>query len=118
MDIYLLIEGKQEGPYSEEQVRQSLASGQIPSDLPAWHEGLTEWMPVSSILPSHPSGPQVPPPLVPAPSLTRTDAPLIVPDESSEREFVSYLWYRSSVIVSLAIFIPFIKKHLVGPAAS
>jgi hypothetical protein len=35
MEIYLLIEGKQEGPYSEDQVRDSLAAGQIPSDLPA-----------------------------------------------------------------------------------
>jgi hypothetical protein len=50
-DIYLLIEGKQEGPYTEEQVRQSLAEGLIPSDLPAWHDGLQgEWVPISSIV--------------------------------------------------------------------
>ena len=50
-DIYLLIEGKQEGPYTEDQLRQSLANGQIPPDLPAWHEGLPgDWVSVSSIV--------------------------------------------------------------------
>jgi hypothetical protein len=53
-DIYLLIEGKQEGPYSEEQLRQSLAIGQIPNDLPAWRDGLTDWVPVHGLLePQH-----------------------------------------------------------------
>jgi hypothetical protein len=42
MDIYLLIQGEQQGPYTEEQVRQSLAEGQIPADLPAWREGLKD----------------------------------------------------------------------------
>ena len=62
-DIYLLIEGKQEGPYTEEQVRQSLAEGLIPPDLPAWHQGLPEdWAPISSIVESIPQPPSIPPP--------------------------------------------------------
>ena len=48
-EIYLLIEGQQAGPYTEEQVRQSLASEEIPGDLPAWHEGLTSWATVAEI---------------------------------------------------------------------
>jgi hypothetical protein len=43
-DIYLLIEGQQQRPYTEDEVRQSLAEGLIPNDLPAWHEGLLEWV--------------------------------------------------------------------------
>lgn len=48
-DIYLLIDGKQEGPYTEEATRQSLAEGLIPSDLPAWREGLADWVNVGDL---------------------------------------------------------------------
>jgi Flp pilus assembly protein TadD len=49
-DIYLLINGAQEGPYTEDQVRQSLSEGLIPADLPAWHEGLADWLSVANVL--------------------------------------------------------------------
>ena len=56
--IYLLIQDKQEGPYTEAQVRQYLAEGRITNDLLACQEPLTEWVPVSSLItlsspPSH-----------------------------------------------------------------
>jgi hypothetical protein len=50
VDIYLLIESQQTGPFTEEQVQQSLAAGLIPGDLPAWHAGLTEWVQVESLI--------------------------------------------------------------------
>lgn len=50
MDIYLLIDGQQEGPYTEDQVRQSLADDRIRNDLPAWCEGLTDWVQVSALI--------------------------------------------------------------------
>lgn len=50
MDIYLLIEGQQQGPYAEDQLRQSLAQGLIQSDLPAWHEGLADWVQIETLL--------------------------------------------------------------------
>jgi TPR repeat protein len=49
-DLYLLIQGKQEGPYTEEATRQSLEQGLIPASLPAWREGLPDWKPVSEVL--------------------------------------------------------------------
>lgn len=49
-DIYLLIQGQQKGPYSEDQVRQSLAHGQIKNDVLAWREGLAEWIRVEAVL--------------------------------------------------------------------
>jgi hypothetical protein len=49
-DIYLLIEGKQEGPYTEDQVQQSLAEGLFHADLPAWYEGLPTWVEVGSLI--------------------------------------------------------------------
>ena len=50
MDIYLFIEGQQQGPYTEGQVRQSLKEGLIPRDLPGWHEGLEEWVQVDTLI--------------------------------------------------------------------
>ncbi len=42
--IYLLIEGVKTGPFTEEQVRKSLADGQISPNALAWHEGLPDWL--------------------------------------------------------------------------
>jgi len=50
MEIYLLIEGKQEGPFTEELTRESLADSSISPDLPAWREGLTTWTTVGELL--------------------------------------------------------------------
>ena len=39
-DIYLLSEGRRDGPYTEVEIRPALAWGFIPRDLLAWKEGL------------------------------------------------------------------------------
>lgn len=49
-DIYLLIDGKQEGPYATDVIQQALAWGFIPADLPAWQQGDAELVPVGSLL--------------------------------------------------------------------
>ena len=54
-DIYLLIDGQQQGPYTEEQVLQSLAEGHIPPELLAWHEGIADWLPISNVLEKSPT---------------------------------------------------------------
>jgi hypothetical protein len=63
-DIYLLIEGQQQGPYTAVQLADTLAQGLISKDLPAWHEGLTEWVALSTLLENtpQPAIPQAPPP--------------------------------------------------------
>jgi len=48
-DIYLAVDGAPHGPYTEEEIRQSLTEGLIPGDLPAWQEGLTNWIAVDSL---------------------------------------------------------------------
>jgi hypothetical protein len=72
-DIYLLIDGQQAGPYTEEQVRQSIAEGHIPADQLAWHEGLTEWKPLPTLT-AMPYQPQ-PPPFVPSIPTQPTSVP-------------------------------------------
>jgi hypothetical protein len=44
--------GEQFGPYSEEDLRAYLGSGQVLPDDLAWTEGMESWLPVSQILPT------------------------------------------------------------------
>ena len=56
-DTYLHLNGEQKGPFSAEQLRAMLASGEITPDTLAWREGMSEWSRVSTVL-----GPPPPPP--------------------------------------------------------
>ena len=49
MQIYIHHNGQQTGPFSLETVRAQIANGTVlPTDL-AWHEGMPDWLPLSSI---------------------------------------------------------------------
>ncbi len=71
--IFLVIDGKPEGPLTDAQVRDSLAQGGIPADTLAWHEGLDGWVAVEKIL-----GAETPPEFKPA----DTSAPALVQVEN------------------------------------
>ena len=66
MDIYIHKEGQQVGPYSLEQVNEQLAQGTLQLTDLAFHEGLSNWTPLSQVagvtisgaLPPHPPVPQ------------------------------------------------------------
>jgi hypothetical protein len=61
MQIYIVKEGNQLGPFDEQQLQDQLGSGAIsPTDL-AWQEGLSDWQPLSQIM-GQPS--PIPPPLI------------------------------------------------------
>ena len=49
-DIYLLIKGKREGPFTKEEVAQSVGWGFIPDDVPARQEGVTDWVEVGRLI--------------------------------------------------------------------
>ena len=50
MKIHISRDGQQFGPYSPDQVREYLSTGEIlPTDL-AWHEGAADWLPVKDVL--------------------------------------------------------------------
>jgi hypothetical protein len=61
--IFIYQNLRQEGPYTRDQVRVMLASGSLSPNTLAWTNGLTEWLPLSSLLLSSPS---------PNPSFTTT----------------------------------------------
>lgn len=49
MQIHIAKNGQKMGPYSEAQVREMLAAGSIAGTDLAWHEGLADWVPLSSL---------------------------------------------------------------------
>ena len=49
MQIYVVREGDQRGPYSLEQVQQHLADGRLLITDSAWHKGLDNWIPLSEV---------------------------------------------------------------------
>lgn len=48
MSTYVLINGKQQGPYSIEQLQGLLATHTISEDALSWRQGMAEWRPVGS----------------------------------------------------------------------
>lgn len=76
MEFLIHHHGREIGPYSESEVRSRLTSGAIGlSDL-AWHEGATDWKPLSSFEQFAAGARQTPPPL---PALPATTGPLPPP---------------------------------------
>ena len=50
MQIHVAKNGQKMGPYSEAQVREMLAAGSVAGTDLGWHEGLADWVPLSSLL--------------------------------------------------------------------
>jgi hypothetical protein len=63
MEIFVLREGQQTGPFNEDTL-QSLChrGGLAPSDM-AWHQGLPTWMPLAEVLKPGSERPTAPPPV-------------------------------------------------------
>ena len=58
MNILVAKNGSQLGPFSESELRAKLASGEFaPADF-GWKDGMTNWLPLSQILPDAASSPQ------------------------------------------------------------
>jgi hypothetical protein len=63
MDFMIHHDGREIGPYSESEVRSRLLSGAISSCDLAWHEGASDWAPLSSFTQFASSSRQTPPPI-------------------------------------------------------
>ena len=50
MDIFLHQNGAQTGPYTEQQIRDMLKSGVAKEADYAWHDGMTDWLPLGQVL--------------------------------------------------------------------
>jgi len=49
-DIYLMHEGRREGPYTEDEIQQALAWGFISGDVPARKAGQIDWIQVGKLM--------------------------------------------------------------------
>jgi uncharacterized RDD family membrane protein YckC len=117
VNLYIARDGKQYGPYSEEQVQSMLAAGQVmPQDL-AWREGLESWVPLSQLLPAaaSPMAPATPAPgqnPYASPSLYNPQQPYQAPQtvyqpgmpySAQSREYASFLLRFGAVIIDTLI---------------
>jgi len=50
MNILITKEGQQYGPYTVEEVKQYMADGRLTASSLAWTDGLSNWLPLSSVL--------------------------------------------------------------------
>lgn len=90
MRYFIGKDGKQLGPFSDEQVRAKLASGEVNYDDLGWHEGMAEWKPLRTLF--APSSPQ---PFTPP--ATGASFPAFNPGAATEaQEFVPALAGRGS----------------------
>lgn len=49
MEIHIIHNGEQRGPYSIAEINWDLARAALPADTLAWHAGLTDWTPIRNI---------------------------------------------------------------------
>lgn len=60
MQIYILVNGEQQGPFTPDQVKGYLAIGQYQYTDLAWREGMTDWQPLSQFPEFAPRGHRTP----------------------------------------------------------
>jgi hypothetical protein len=116
--IYLAVNGQQLGPYTLDQIRQSIAKNEISRETLAWHEGAAGWAPLGPILDSAtaPAGtPSIPPSAAPVPasivaefSFTKDELRKIARDQnllmwSVFAGIVSYILVHALAIIGLFV---------------
>ena len=69
-NIHLVLNGQQSGPYSLEQVRELLREGKATPETMAWHEGLSGWTALGTVMTSS-AGTPPPAPFFRRPQLPR-----------------------------------------------
>ena len=75
MDIYILRDGKEIGPFSEETTQTLLKQGSISEGDYAWHPGLPKWIPLADVL--NPAAPALETPPPPPPTAAAEAAPVV-----------------------------------------
>ena len=75
MDIYILRDGQETGPFTEETTHTLLKQGSIREADYAWHPGLPKWIPLAEVL--HPAVPALETPPPPPPNATAEIPPLV-----------------------------------------
>ncbi|MGB8166058.1 MAG: GYF domain-containing protein [Chthoniobacteraceae bacterium] len=98
MDIQILRDGKQTGPYTEDAVHELLKQGSVLVNDLAWRPGLSEWVPLVNVL--YPAATREPAPPVPA---APAEAPAAEPREPAtarQKAFLDYVGIAFAADVS------------------
>ena len=105
MEIYILRDGKQTGPFSEEATQSLLKQGAIMINDLAWQPGLPQWLPLHAVL--YPAAqPPPPPPNAAPPPMPLPAAPTTLPSAPAP----------APVVIAVApAAIPVTAKHVSGP---
>lgn len=76
MDIFVLKDGQQRGPYGVDSLRIEVSQGRYSPSDPAWYQGIEDWKPVSELLAtlSHDATPQGSPPAFPSREVVDSEA--------------------------------------------
>jgi hypothetical protein len=93
MAFYLNQNGEQVGPYSEEQIISMVESGELSRDEFSWHEGLTEWQPIHSVV-------SLPAPVAPQPAPTPTQLPEVVERQPEQEKRRSGFGFDAAAIAA------------------
>src|SRR4051794_19238976 len=95
MEIYLLRDEKEVGPYEAEDVRSWLQQGHVAANELAWTEGLAEWQPLEQLLglgaDGAPERAYVPPEPEPEPEPEPIPVPKGPPASPRQKAFLSYM---------------------------
>ncbi len=64
--VFVVIDGAQQGPYTQGQIRQMVAGGTLDPRTLCWYEGLSRWTPIEEALPEVLPAVSAPQPVTPA----------------------------------------------------
>jgi len=92
--VFIAVNGSQQGPYSMEQVAQMVAQGSLPPGTLGWYEGLAQWTPVEQLVSTE--SPAPPPPVEP---VAPPAAPVVAGGGNVHMEIVRAEVYQMPKIV-------------------
>lgn len=101
MEIYILRDGKEAGPYSEEETQRMLKQGEVRITDLGWTKGMPEWVPLHSVL--YPARGTVSEAAVAPVKTTAAAAPLSIPSEpatAKQKAFLNYVGIRHESEIS------------------
>lgn len=93
--IFIAVNGAQQGPYAMEQLAQMAAEGSLSPGTLCWHEGLPQWTPVEQVVPA--AAAPSPPPIAPRAAVSGAPAP--VSDGRVQMEIVRTELYQMPKLV-------------------
>ena len=68
LEIFINVKDEQRGPFAKSQVLSMWNNGLITSDADYWHEGMSDWLPISALIKEVSASLPTPPPTPPAPN--------------------------------------------------